>query len=302
MPDRERDASRSPGPSPGPTPRGDALTTQALGARVRRERERRGLSLADLAARAAVSRSMLSDVERGAKAPTVLVLARIATGLGSSVARLLGEERAARVVVLRRDQQDVALDPAGWERRILSPVLPGVEFELMRTTIPPGVDAGAFSPHAPGSREYVAVERGALTLTLDGVSHELAAGDSVYYAADCWHAFANTGRAECVYYLAMEVSAGAHRAAARSPRLAGARGRATTGMSRATELARGEPGRVGSRGSNVGGERRSGRGARGSTVRDTPAAASPPEASVARRGPSGRQPVTKNARSRRRPR
>ena len=53
----------------------------------------------------------------------------------------------------------MARDPAGWERRILSPVLPGVEFEFMRTTLGPGVDAGVFLPHAPGSREYVAISR-----------------------------------------------------------------------------------------------------------------------------------------------
>lgn len=177
-----------------------------LGERIRLERVRRQLSLEDLAARSGVSRSMLSAVERGGKVPTVLVLDRIATGLGTSIARLLGEEAAARVVLLRRDQQDVARDPAGWERRILSPVLPGVEFELMRTTIPPGVDAGAFSPHAPGSREYVAVERGTLRLTVTGTPYTLEAGDSIYYAGDVVHAFANPSDEECVYYLAMEVA------------------------------------------------------------------------------------------------
>src|ERR1051325_7490103 len=127
----------------------------ALGERIRLARQQRRLSLEALAAQSGVSRSMLSAVERGAKAPTVLVLDRIATGLGTSIARLLGEERSARVVVLRRRDQDVSRDPSGWERRILSPVLKGVEFEFMRTTIPPGVDAGEFTPHAGGSREYL---------------------------------------------------------------------------------------------------------------------------------------------------
>jgi quercetin dioxygenase-like cupin family protein len=155
---------------------------------------------------------MLSDVERGAKLPTVLVLDRIATGLDTSIARLLGEERTARVIVLRRGEHDTAVDPSGWERRILSPVLPGVEFELMRTTIGARVDAGVFSPHAPGSREYLAMERGTLHLTLDGVPHVLRAGDSIYYDGDCHHAFANRGASECVYYLAMDVAGGHHRA------------------------------------------------------------------------------------------
>ena len=182
------------------------LRMQALGRQVRDTRTTRRLSLEALAARAGVSRSMLSEVERGSKVPTVLVLDRIATALDTSIARLLGEERLARVTVLRRGEQDVVVDPAGWERRILSPVLPGVEFEFMRTTIAPGVDAGVFAPHAGGSREYVAMERGTLQLTIDGTSHLLRAGDSAYYAGDCHHQFVNPGREPCVYYLAMALT------------------------------------------------------------------------------------------------
>jgi XRE family transcriptional regulator, regulator of sulfur utilization len=183
----------------------NGLPLSELGERIRLERLGRRLSLDQVATRAGVSRSMLSAVERGAKVPTVLVLDRIATALDSSIARLLGEERSARVVVLRREEQDLARDPAGWERRILSPVLPGVEFEFMRTMIGPGVDAGAFSPHAPGSREYVAIESGTLLLSVDGTPHTLRAGDSIYYAGDCVHSFVNPGKKPCVYYLAMDV-------------------------------------------------------------------------------------------------
>ena len=193
----------------------NGLDMTALGSRIRDERVRRGLGLEVLSDRCGVSRSMLSAVERGEKVPTVLVLDRIATGLGTSIARLMGEESRSRVVILRHADQDVVRDPGGWQRRILSPVLPGIEFEFMRTTIPGGVDAGEFSPHAAGSREYLAVERGTLTLTIDGTLHVLKAGDSVYYAGDCWHGFVNPGSAECVYYLAMDVS-GAHRPSRRT--------------------------------------------------------------------------------------
>ena len=177
-----------------------------LGSRIRNERLGRGLGLEELSERCRVSRSMLSAVERGEKVPTVLVLDRIATGLGTSIARLVGEESRSRVVVLRHDDQDVVIDPAGWQRRILSPVLPGIEFEFMRTTIEPGVDAGIFNPHAPGSREYVAIERGTLRLTIDSTPYLLNAGDSIYYDGDCRHGFTNPGRRPCTYYLAMDVA------------------------------------------------------------------------------------------------
>jgi transcriptional regulator with XRE-family HTH domain len=178
-----------------------------LGRRVRQERERRHMSLESLRERARVSRSMLSAIERGLKAPTVLVLDRIATGLDTSLARLLGTETRNRLILMRRRDQKVARDPSGWERRILSPVLPGVEFEFMRTTLEPNVNAGVFLPHAPGSREYVAIESGTLLLTINDTPYTLNAGDSIYYDGDSLHGFANPrSDASCVYYLAMDVS------------------------------------------------------------------------------------------------
>ena len=183
------------------------LKLDQLGVRIRDERTRRNLSLEELAGKARVSRSMLSAVERGEKAPSVLILDQIATGLGTSIARLLASEREERIVVLRAGGQDRAVDPSGWERRILSPVLPHVEFEFMRTTLSPGVNAGAFLPHNSGSREYVAVERGMLRLTLDGEVYLLKKGDSIYYAGDCVHEFENPDRGNrCDYYLAMDVT------------------------------------------------------------------------------------------------
>ena len=183
----------------------DSILTD-LGERIRSMRLHRRLSLDALALQAGVSRSMLSDIEHGNKVPTVLVLDRIATTLGSSIARLLDEEQHARVILLRREEQDVVRDSSGWERRILSPVLPGIEFEFMQTTIPPHVDAGVFSPHAVGSREYVAIEQGTLLLTINDAPYTLHAGDSIYYAGDCFHAFANSSDETCVYYLAMDVT------------------------------------------------------------------------------------------------
>lgn len=186
----------------------EALDMTVLGHRIRGERRRRDLTLAQLADASGVSRSMLSEVERGRRVPTVLVLDRIATGLRTSVARLLRDEQPARTVLLRHDEQTVARDASGWERRVLSPVLPGVEFEFMRTTIGPGVDAGVFQPHDAGAREYLAVEAGTLRLSLDGDEMELRRGDSIFYPGDCHHGFANPGAEPCVYYLAMELGGG----------------------------------------------------------------------------------------------
>jgi len=67
-----------------------------LGARLRELREERGVSLAELARRAGVSRRYLTEAEAGRANPTVLVLERLATALETRSASLLGGEAAGR--------------------------------------------------------------------------------------------------------------------------------------------------------------------------------------------------------------
>lgn len=188
-----------------------ALDMIAIGRRVRGLRQQRQLSLEALAERSGVSVSMLSTVERGQKVPSILVMGRIATALDTAIGRLVGEEATPRVIVMRAADQRVVKDPAGMERRSLSPVLPDIEFELVRMTLLPGVNAGTFPPHRAGSREYLVVETGTLTLTLDGTEYRLHTGDSIYHDGDCGHGYRNDADTPCIYYLAMDVAGGASR-------------------------------------------------------------------------------------------
>lgn len=172
-----------------------------LAERIQRLRSERQLTLTALAERCSVSVSMLSAVERAEKAPTVTVLARIAEGLEVPLVALLQDDDR-RIVVRRRADQEHTVNPAGWERVVVSPVVAGVNFELVRVTIPAGCDAGEFPAYARGSHEYVAVEQGALRLTVEGQVIELEAGDSAYFEADQVHAYANVTGESCSYYVA----------------------------------------------------------------------------------------------------
>lgn len=55
---------------------------QTVGAVIRRERRRRGLTMKSLAKRAALSVVYLGEIERGQKYPSALVLERLAEALG----------------------------------------------------------------------------------------------------------------------------------------------------------------------------------------------------------------------------
>lgn len=174
----------------------------ALGKRVQDLRAERGLTLQDLAEASAVSVSMLSAVERGQKAATVLVLDRIAGGLGVPLAALVSLPGDGRVIVRRATEQDVIDEPGGWRRALLTPVVPGVNFEWIRVTLPAGCDAGWFPAYAAGSHEFVAVRAGTLRLRLDDHQADLGAGDSAYFAADVRHGYANAGQTACDYDVA----------------------------------------------------------------------------------------------------
>ena len=106
------------------------------------------------------------------------------------------------MVIRRAADQDTIDEPGGWRRTILTPVVPGVNFEWIRTTLPAGCDAGWFPAYAPGSHEFVTVDSGTLRLRLEDRVLDLAAGDSVYFAADTRHGYANPGTTPCTYHVA----------------------------------------------------------------------------------------------------
>ena len=73
-----------------------AAVSEALGARIRIERERTGLSVRELARRANVSHSLISQIERGHVTPSVATLWAVASELGLLVADLFSGAEEAR--------------------------------------------------------------------------------------------------------------------------------------------------------------------------------------------------------------
>lgn len=180
----------------------EAVSAGRLGRRVRELRRERGLTLEALAGRSGVSRAMISKLERGEKNPTLVVAAKVAEGLGTTLSELLGVEERREVVVVPREKRMVMRDPeTGFERQLLSPSFGGRGVEFIRNVVPEGSTSGEFPPHRRGAEEYVAVEKGRLRATIAGEEHLLEEGDALYFEADVTHRFDNAGDGECNYYL-----------------------------------------------------------------------------------------------------
>ncbi len=186
-------------------------TVAAVGPRVKALREAMDLSLRDLAERSGVSAPMLSQVERGETSPTLQIASRIASGLELRLSQLLRLDEETTVSVVRRGEGRRG-GASGHAYEVLTPPLPGLRAELTRHTLAAGaVTGGPGDPprHEPGARETAVVERGSVTLHVDGAEHALATGDCVTFDADLPHHFANHSEEEAV--LLAIVSAGLRR-------------------------------------------------------------------------------------------
>ena len=190
-----------------------AVDEQAIhiGPRVRALREAMDYSLRDLAERSGVSAPMLSQVERGETSPTLQIASRIAQGLELRLSQLLRLDEGGVVSVVRtRDRRRGGGGDHSFE--ILTPPLPGQRTELSRHVLAPGARTGGQGDppmHEAGAREVALVERGSLTLFVDGEVHTLSEGDCVTFDADLEHHFENPTREEAV--LLAIVSAGLRR-------------------------------------------------------------------------------------------
>jgi transcriptional regulator with XRE-family HTH domain len=177
----------------------------SFGLNVKKARKAMGLSLQELSKRSGVSRSMLSQIEREEKNPTIQVACQIAEGLDMTLSQLLGEEEKQEVIVIRKEQRLVFRDEqSGFERYLLSPSFPSRGIEFILNMIPPGKESGIFPPHKKGVKEYVTVLKGQLQVVLGETSYELHEGDSMYFEAHVEHRFINCGDGECHYYLVID--------------------------------------------------------------------------------------------------
>ena len=179
----------------------DALHTQ-LRSRVRDLRKKRGWTLEELSAASGVSRSMLSEIERGNANPTLAVAFRIAQAFSMSLGDLVETPAATpRIDVIRADDRTYHYrsDPLV-TIRTLSPLRLEKSVEFYEITLRPG-GALVSSPHFEGARELATVQGGAVRITSDEESIDLAKGDSAHYRADVPHAIQNTAEQEAVLFL-----------------------------------------------------------------------------------------------------
>ena len=165
--------------------------------RLRAERERRGISLRELARRLEISPSAISQIETGRARPSVATLWAIVTELGMSLDDLFAPERAKAPAT--------TLPVVSAEAREALQLATGVRWERLTADADPDVDfiwvvydaGGSSSPddamirHA--GREYGLVLSGRLEVTVGFERTVLGPGDSISFDSTTPHRLRNAG-------------------------------------------------------------------------------------------------------------
>ncbi len=177
-------------------------TASTLAERVRVLRKKQGLTLEALAVASGVSRSMLSQIERGQANPTLTVACRIAQAFSISVGELVHEPWTQSAIEVIRADDATHLYRADDQCRIrtLSPLNMEKQIEFYEISIAPGASLSS-AAHFEGTRELFTLHKGAVEIHA-GLDHcVLKRGDSAHYRADQAHSIENRGSGRAEGYL-----------------------------------------------------------------------------------------------------
>ncbi len=165
-------------------------------------RTRMSLSQEELAARANISRSMLSKIERGEVNPTILVASKIARVLNTLVSVLLDESTPDQIQLKRKNERIVHHDPMSSIQRQLIMHNLSLGFELQHLILPAASTTGFLPPHKMGTMEYIIIEQGRLQIKLEKDQvYLLDPGDCLSFSGGLSHEVTNNSLLDCHMYL-----------------------------------------------------------------------------------------------------
>ncbi|GGQ52829.1 helix-turn-helix domain-containing protein [Couchioplanes azureus] len=157
-----------------------------IAAALRRERERAGISLAELARRAGLAKSTLSQLENGSGNPSIETLWSLGVALGVPFSRLVEPPAPTVRVVRANDQVRLRADQADFAASLLAAGSTHARRDLYVLELEPGQPRQA-EAHIPGSVEHVVVAAGRLSAGPVGELVDLGPGDYVAFPGDVPH-------------------------------------------------------------------------------------------------------------------
>ncbi|MGC1215446.1 MAG: XRE family transcriptional regulator [Micromonospora sp.] len=159
-----------------------------IAAALRRERERAGISLTELARRAGIAKSTLSQLESGVGNPSVETLWALGVALGIPFSRLVEPPVDAVRVIRAGEGPRVRSEHADFSATLLAAGSAHGRRDVYLMELEPGTVRVA-EPHTPRSVEHIVVGAGRMRVGPESEPVELGPGDYVTFPGDVPHRY-----------------------------------------------------------------------------------------------------------------
>ncbi|MFF8907231.1 helix-turn-helix domain-containing protein [Streptomyces olivaceoviridis] len=164
------------------------LPMEWIAASLKRERGRTGLSLSELAKRAGIAKSTLSQLEAASGNPSMETIWALAVALGVPFSALVESPAPSVQVVRAGEGPTVGSERSSYVAALLSASPPGARRDIYYVWLEPGTVRDS-EPHIPGTVEHIVVSDGAVKAGPRGEAVELGPGDYMSYRGDVPHAY-----------------------------------------------------------------------------------------------------------------
>lgn len=173
------------------------MLIEDIGKRIKQLREETDLSMADVAKAVNVSRSLLSQVEKGTAFPSLQTLEKIANALGVSMSKLFQIEPHAKsednIVVRSGERKIITLKDSRHKYHMLSPSLYYKDIEFLLCEFPSYKEGDKIDYFQHEGEEYFYVLCGEVTLTIGNDAYILHEDDSGCFKSNIRHYYINYG-------------------------------------------------------------------------------------------------------------
>ena len=161
---------------------------EIVGINLKKFRNEKGLTLDQVAEQAGVSKSMVGEIERGTKSPTISTLWKICNGINIPFSELMKMEDEDVSLVTNEDIRHFTVQE-GFDMFVLFPYDENKHFEVFRQEIMPHTIYK--SKHTGKLREYCITIKGNLIIQVGAKEYAIKEGEALQFLANVDHNYIN---------------------------------------------------------------------------------------------------------------